>query len=94
MSLAKAPPVPPPVRFAPLGCRVEEEEVSAYTQEQMMENRRWRHTPIGRESSLKEHVVELQIHLLPMGSQNGVEQFAGTLKSVGSCEKCKDNIAS
>lgn len=35
--------------------------------------------PIGRELSVNAHSEELQMHLFPMGSQNGVEQFDGNL---------------
>lgn len=35
-------------------------------------------TPTGRESSVKAHVDAVQIHFPAIGSQKGVEQFAGT----------------
>jgi len=47
-----APPVPPPVRFAPFG-------------------------PIGRELSVNAHELSVHRHCPLIGSQNGVEQFAG-----------------
>lgn len=35
---------------------------------------------MGRELSTNAQVADVQIHLAPMGSQKGVEQFAGTEK--------------
>lgn len=40
-------------------------------------------TPIGRELSVNWHDASLQTHLFPIGSQNGVLQFAGTGKRCG-----------
>lgn len=41
-------------------------------------------TPIGLELSVKAHVLEVQIHFPWIGSQNGVEQFAGTEKKTAT----------
>lgn len=38
-------------------------------------------TPMGRVASVNLHESELQRHLLPIGSQNGVLQFAGTART-------------
>jgi len=56
--LSKAPPRPPPVRFAPLA-------------------------PMGLDWSVKAQVLEVQMHLSPMGSQKGVEQLAGSRERRG-----------
>ena len=43
------------------------------------------HTPMGRELSTNAHVDDVQIHFPAIGSQKGVEQFAGTACNAGQC---------
>lgn len=71
----KFPPVPPPVRLAPLGCdRDNEKTVPAMALEVL--------TPIGRESSAKAQLSDVHRHFPAIGSQNGVEQLAGTRQEI------------
>ena len=63
-------PVPPPVKFAPLGWRIILSDCVYATTNVL--------TPIARELSVKAQVEDVQIHSPLIGSQNGVEQLAGT----------------
>lgn len=70
-SSEKLPPVPPPVRLAPLGCDREIEKTVPVMALRVL-------TPMGRESSLKAQLSDVHRHFPAIGSQNGVEQLAGT----------------
>lgn len=67
--VVEAPPVPPPVRFAPFGCPAQLGHITRITK---------RLTPMGLEPSVNEQVSDVQRHSPLIGSQKGVEHFVGT----------------
>ena len=71
----KFPPVPPPVRLAPLGCVRENEKPDYVMALRVL-------TPMGRDSSSKAQLSDVHRHFPSIGSQNGVEQLAGTRRGM------------
>ena len=67
----KLPPIPPPVRLAPLGYVRDDEKTASVMVLRVL-------TPMGRESSAKAQSSAVHRHFPATGSQNGVEQLAGT----------------
>lgn len=75
VSPEKFPPVPPPVRSVPLGCVGKSEKPDSVMALGVL-------TPMGRESSLKAQLSDVHRHSAAIGSQNGVEQLAGTRRKM------------
>ena len=74
-SSEKLPPVPPPVKLAPSGCVREIEKTVSLMALRAL-------TPMGRDLSLKAQLSDVHRHFPSIGSQNGVEQLAGTRQEI------------